>query len=167
MRESKSGMKKSSTLNELSKPQVIDLLHRVRSKSKNLKQNAQRLTNRVLGAAIAAGTGYGLGYWMGGMRHEKETILKTAGLDPNTTTPEQADAALEAAGGDPTQWFGVNKDIVVAVGLTGVALTGLAGDADRSTVGMVVEHAAAGSLGAAFYGAGLDKGYDSSISEAA
>lgn len=158
---------KKSNLNELSKPQVIDLLHRVRNKTKSVRQNAAKFTSRILGAVIAAGVGYGLGYWMGGLRHEKEEILRAAALDPNMATPEQADAALEAAGGDPTLWFGVNKDIVIALGLGGAALTGLAGDPDKSPVAMAVEHGASGSLGAAFYGAGLDKGYDGAMGEKA
>ncbi len=140
----------ASNLNELSKPQAIELAHRMKAKAKNIKLSASKMTNRALGLGVAGGAGYLAGYMMGGLRHEKESM---------------SEAQIEADG-DPTQWFGVNKDIVVGTVGAVVSISGMLGEPERNTAALVVDGAATGILAGALYGAGNEKGYEGAAEEA-
>ncbi len=151
----------AGSLQELSKGQAIELAQRMKAKARNIRGMAEKVTQRAISVALSTAAAFGLGYWMGGLRAEREELLEKAGLDADTATNEEIDTALEENGGDPTKWFGIDKDLVVSVALAGVAITGIIGAPEKSLVAMGAEAIAVGGMAGWAYGSGADRGFES------
>jgi len=135
--------RQTSKLANLPKGKVIEAAEKMKVRAQNMKMEAAKVTRRALGTLVATGTGIGLGWWMGGLRYERDIMA----------------AEIEAGNEeDPTKFFGVDKDLGVAFGLGTVNVLGLAGDPDRSPLGMLVEYGSVAAAAGWGYGYGLDKG---------
>lgn len=144
-------MPQASGLQKLSKEQVIDMAHRLRS----AKRNAE---GRVADAMMAAGQvvlstvmGGAMGYWMGGAEY-----------DYNQNQAE-IDAGNEP---DPRQWFGVDKDLLIGfiVSLMGVAMS-LSKTNSVKTAGRFVHTLGGGALSGWAWGAARESALKSATEE--
>lgn len=136
----------NTDIKALSKDQAIELAQKMKNRALGIKKNAEALTERLVNGAIGAATGFGMGYWMGSA--EAEYHQNVAKLVAEGKTPEEA---LKEAD-DPRKWMGVDKDLIVSLGLTGVALANLGG----RKMSPFVEAAAWGGLAGWAYSRGMD-----------
>lgn len=100
----------ASGLQKLSKEQVIDMAHRLRSAKRNAEGRVADAIMTLAQAGLSTVVGGAMGYWMGGAEYDYN----------------QNQAAIDAGNEpDPRQWFGVDKDLLIGflVALAGVAMT--------------------------------------------
>ena len=136
----------ANDLQKLSKNQAIDLATRMKNRAIGVRANAQKLTERLVHGAIGTGTGFTMGYWMGAAEAEyQENIAKLVGEGKS-----QQDAEKEAD--DPRKWAGMDKDLIISLGLATVGLTNLVG----RKISPTVEAAAFGGLAGWAYSRGMD-----------
>ena len=145
----------ANDLSKLSKTQAVEVAHRMKNRAKNIKANAEKLTERLVHGAIGTATGFGMGYWMGQAEAEYQTNI--AKLIEDGKTPEEAEKEAD----DPRKWGGVDKDLVVSLGMAGVALTNLGG----RKVSPFLEAAAFGGLAGWAYSRGMETAIDGSTEE--
>lgn len=138
-------------LSKLSKTQAIEVAHRMKNRATTIRKNAEKLTERLVHGAIGTATGFGMGYWMG--TAEAEYQDNVAKLIAEGKTPD--DAAKEAD--DPRKWAGMDKDLLVSLGLTAVSLTNLGG----RKVSPFLEAAAFGGLAGWAYSRGMESAIES------
>ncbi len=141
----------SSKLAKLPKGKVIEAAEKMKARAQNVKIQSAKITRRVVGTAVATGTGIGLGYLMGGRRYERSVMAA------------EIEAGTEE---DPTKFYGIDIDLGIAFSLGVVNILGLAGDADTSGLGMLVEYTGVGAAAGWGYGMGLDKGMEAAAEAA-
>lgn len=136
----------ANELQKLSKTQAIDLAHRMKNRARSIRANAEKLTERLVHGAIGTGVGFGLGYWMG--QAESEFQDNVAKLKAEGKSQEDAEKEAD----DPRKWGGVDKDLIVSLGLATVAMTNIGG----RRVSPFLEAAAFGGLAGWAYSRGME-----------
>lgn len=137
-------------LAKLTKEQAIELAHRTQRARKNEEGKMAKIGTSAIGGALAAVTGGILGYWAGQAEYEYETA----------ENKEAIDAGDEP---DPRKWFGIEKELVVALVITGVGFLAMAfaKNAKLAKAGALFVAAGTGGLAAALYSKGHQSGYKS------
>lgn len=92
----------TTELRRLDKDTLVEGFQRMASRARRYKEKAKVAAENAMEIALAGGTAFGVGYYMG-------TIEKDGGT------------------AEDLQWFGMDIDLVVGLGLAGVGLTGMAG----------------------------------------
>ncbi len=137
-------------LAKLNKDQAIELAHRAQRSRRNQENKMAKLVTTLLAGGLGAGFAGALGYWMGQAEYEYET----------SEDKEAIDAGDEP---DPRKWFGVDKDLIVAVGVTGLGLllmlSGKGEKMVKTGAGMLT--VGLGGLAGALYSKGHASGYKS------
>lgn len=142
---------KTSKLAKLPKGKVIEAAEKMKARAQNVKIEAAKVTRRAAGTFVGTLSGIGLGYLMGGRRYERN--LMAAEIEAGTEE-------------DPTKIMGVDIDLGIAFGLGAINILGLAGDPDKSPIGMLVEYSAVGAAAGWGYGLGMDKGMEAAAEAA-
>lgn len=96
-----------SDLMKLPKEDLADGFTRMANKAKKYKERAKEAAGDIMELALAGGAAFGVGYWIGNIK-----------------------GTHAADGTDPTEdlkLFGMDKDLVVGIGLAALGLTGLGG----------------------------------------
>jgi hypothetical protein len=144
-------MAQASGLQKLSKEQVIDMAHRLRSAKRNADA---RLSDALMGfgqTIISTVMGGAMGYWMGGAEYD---------YNQNATAIDAGDEP------DPRQWFGVDKDLLVGflVALAGIAMS-VSKTASLKTAGSFVRTFGQGALAGWAWGAARESALKSAAEE--
>lgn len=92
----------TTELRRLDKDTLVEGFQRMAGRARRYKEKAKVAAENAMEIAMAGGTAFGVGYYMG-------TIEKDGGA------------------AEDLQWFGMDIDLVVGLGLAGVGLTGMAG----------------------------------------
>jgi hypothetical protein len=117
-------------LMRLGKEELAEGFQRMAARARRYKEKAKETAEQTMELALAGGTAFGVGYYIG--------TIKKGWADP------AAPSAVEA---EEMKMFGVDRDLLIGVGLAGVGLTGMAGKKMSSA-------ARAAGMGALAYWAG-------------
>jgi hypothetical protein len=96
-----------SDLMKLPKEDLADGFTRMAGRVKKVKEKAKEAAEDIMGLALAGGAAFGVGYWIGNIK-----------------------GGHAVDGTDPTEdlkLFGMDKDLVVGIGLAALGLTGMGG----------------------------------------
>ena len=136
-------------IDKLGREQAIELAKRMRNKARNAELDSKRLTKRLIGVGSSAGAAYLLGGFMEGKEKEFAKIQEENAGKPDSEKDKT----------DPREMFGLDYELVVGLGLSGLGLAMQSGRLGKKTGGMladVVEGAGSGCLAAAMYQKGKD-----------
>lgn len=96
-----------SDLMKLPKEDLATGFQRMANKAKKYKEKAAEAAADLMELALAGGAAFGVGYWIGNIKG----VHAAEGTDPT----------------EDLKLFGMDKDLIVGIGLAGVGLTGLGG----------------------------------------
>lgn len=96
-----------SDLMKLPKEDLADGFTRMANRAKKYKEKAADAAADVMELALAGGAAFGVGYWIGNIKGTHAAD----GTDPT----------------DDLKLFGMDKDLVVGIGLAALGLTGMGG----------------------------------------
>lgn len=134
-------------IDKLGRGEAIELARKMRNKVRNIAVDKDKLTKRITTTAVAAGAAYGVAYWMG--QAEADYLANKGAIDAGSAE-------------DPRKIAGIDKDLLIGVGLTAVGLLGGAakGAGKVGTAGDVIESAGVGILSGYAYSKGLTHGLE-------
>jgi hypothetical protein len=99
------------TANKLSLNEAREVARRLGGRVRNMKKNADTIAERTTALLVGTAGAFGLGYLMGGWDFEKSQMTE------DQITNE----------GDPTTWFGMPRDLVLASTVAVVSFMNLGG----------------------------------------
>ncbi len=124
-------------IDRLDRGSAIELLKKMRSRSRNLKLDKDRVAKRLMASGISAGSAFGMGYLMGDLQK---------GWEEKGSPKDE----------DPRVIAGIDMDLLVGLVFT---LAGVSGVAGKQTSDLI-ESAGIGVLAGWAYKSGEDMGLE-------
>jgi hypothetical protein len=131
-----------SEIEKLDKQKLVQLAKGMRNRARNMALDKQRMASRVTNVAVGAGASFVVGYFMGG----KEAEYLTVAAEVEAGTAE-----------DPRKVMGIDIDLLLGLGVSGLGVTGLAGKKASD----LCEAAGTGILAGYAYARGSQAGLES------
>lgn len=139
----------ATDIRDLNRQESQAVAIRMSDRLRNLKNKADAAMERTTRLAVSAGSAFGVGIWMGGLDFERRQMIQNGELN-------EAGEGITNGATDPTKIVGIDKDLVVGLGLTGLTLANIGGKKAQA----LFAPAALGTLAGWASARGRQMGYD-------